>query len=115
MDSTIEDQSPPAPDDATAVAIRSAYRDGKAKAQADADHVLALRLAEARLDSAIDAIDVAIAALVKCPASYTTDDGKGNDAYGEGRSIHAALRRERDALARRRTDVTAALYPRRSS
>lgn len=106
MDSTI---------DPTENAIRNAFSEGVAHEQARAEDDLALRLAEARLDSAIDAIDVAIAALVKCPASYTTDDGKGNDAYGEGRSIHAALRRERDALARRRTDVTAALYPRRSS
>lgn len=109
MDSTIEDQSPPAPDDATAVAIRSAYRDGKAKAQADADHVLALRVAEARLDSAIDAIEAAIAALVKCPHGYATDDGKGNDSFGEGRSIYDSLRRERDALDRRRVAVVGEL------
>lgn len=109
MDSTIEDQTPPAPDDATTVAIRSAYRDGKAKAQADADHVLALRVAEARLDAAIDAIEAAIAALVKCPASYATDDGKGNDSFGEGRSIYGSLRRDLAALDRRRAAVVGEL------
>ena len=93
-------------DDLTTVAIRNAHAEGRREAAEEADHRLALRVAEARLDAARKGLDASIAALVKCPMNYATDDGKGNDSYGEGRSIHSALVREREAIDRRIAEVT---------
>lgn len=92
--------------DPTEAAIRSAYQTGRREAAEEADHRLALRVAEARLDAARKGLDAAIAALVNCPTSYATDDGKGNDSFGEGRSIYSALVREREAIDRRIAEVT---------
>lgn len=101
--------------DPTESAIRNAFSEGVAHEQARAEDVLALRVAEARLEAAASAIQTAIAALVRCPSGYATDDGEGNDSYGAGRSIHESLRRERNAVERRLAEVQATLSERRAS
>ena len=101
--------------DPTANAIRNAFSEGVAHEQARAEDVLALRVADARLEAAALGIDAALAALVRCPTQYTTDDGRGLDSFGEGRSIHASLRREREAIERRRDQVRTEIAARRAS
>jgi len=91
--------------DPTESAIRNAFAEGMIQEQEHAAHVLALRLAEAKLESARRAMMLARDELVTAPASYVTDDGKGNDSYGEGRSIVNSISRDRQAIERRLATV----------
>ena len=88
--------------DPTEAAIRNAYREGAREARERADTELALRIADARLSAAIDALHTAGRALREAPAMYATEVDKG-------RHIADSIARDRRALVERREAVRAEL------